>query len=109
VNGGGKPGGLPGNQPELLRLADAGESHEISDRVPVRAFGMRVVEVLKPLDLCRHVGELAEFRGGKEAVFLSDSDEGFRRIHRRIVLSIKSVIKSKIISSKLAVSHWARR
>jgi hypothetical protein len=39
---------------------------------------------------------LSELRGGQEPVIPGDSDEGFRRIHWCIVLSIKSVIKSNV-------------
>ena len=43
----------------------------------------------------RGVGELPELGRRQETVFLTDSDEGFRRIHWRILLSIKSVELSR--------------
>jgi len=54
-----------------------------------------IVDVSEPFDLGWYLGQMSEFHGGQEAVFLGGSNEGFRRIHRRILLSIKSIIKSK--------------
>ena len=52
----------------FLRTPDAGEAHEILDRVLIGAAGMGVAEVGEPFDLGRHVGEPVELGGGQEPV-----------------------------------------
>ena len=52
-----------GHDAELLRARDAGEPHEVADRVLVGApvFGLRILR--EPLDLGRHVGQPPELGG----------------------------------------------
>jgi len=82
---------------EFLRTPDAGEAHEILDRVLIGAAGMGVAEVGEPFDLGRHVGELVELGGGQEPV--GGRDFGRQRVggvggvggHAAIVVLIKCI------------------
>ena len=40
--------------------SNAGEAHEVADRVLVDATGMSVAEIGEPLDLRRHVGQAVD-------------------------------------------------
>ena len=55
-----------GHGAEFLRPIDAGEAHEIADRLFVGAAGVAVGEVGEPFDLGRNIGEPVKFRGGEE-------------------------------------------
>ena len=55
-----------GHVAKLLRLHDAGEPHEILQRVFVGAPGALVAEVGEPLDFAGHVGQTLEVGGGQE-------------------------------------------
>ena len=50
----------------ILRSGNAGEPHEIADRVLVGAPCAAVADIGEPLNLGRHVGEPVKFRGGQE-------------------------------------------
>ena len=56
----------PGHGAEFLRPGDAGEPHEIPDRVLVGAPGAAVADIGEPLDLGRHVGEPVKLGGGQQ-------------------------------------------
>ena len=51
---------------KFLRPRDAGEAHEVLDRVLVGAAGVRVGEIGEPLDLGRHVGQPVKLGGGQQ-------------------------------------------
>ena len=55
-----------GHGAEFLRAIDAGEAHEILDRVFVDPARVRVAEIGEPLDLGRHVGQAVELGGGEQ-------------------------------------------
>ena len=56
----------PGDAAELLRLPDAGEAHEVGQRVLVGAPRGRAAEVGEPLQLGRHVGQALEGLGRQQ-------------------------------------------
>ena len=58
----------PGHGAEFLRPGDAGEPHEIADRVFVGAPGAAIADIGEPLDLWRDVGEPVKLGGGQQAL-----------------------------------------
>ena len=52
-----------GDDPELPRLIDPGEAHEVLQRVLVRAPSALVVDVREPLELGRDIGQAPEAGG----------------------------------------------
>src|SRR5580658_3872815 len=83
------------HNPKFPQLTNAGKANEVRDGVSVCAFGVRIIEIAKPLNLRRDVGQLLKLGCGQKPLFLVDSDEGFCRIHWQKLLLIKSIIKSK--------------
>ena len=81
---------------KFLRPGDAGEAHEIPDRVFVGAARAGVAEIGEPLDLGRHVGQPVELGGGQQPVGRGDLGWELVGVIGLILLLIKSVIKSKI-------------
>ena len=55
-----------GHAAKFLRSLNAGEAHKIPDRVFIGAARVSIGEVLEPLDLGRHIGELLELSGGQQ-------------------------------------------
>ena len=55
-----------GHGAEFLRLGDAGEPHEVADRVLVGTPCARVAKIGKPLDLGQHVRQAVELGGGEQ-------------------------------------------
>jgi hypothetical protein len=49
-------------EPEFLRPLDAGKQHEVLDRVLVGALGVRIADILEPLDFRRNIGQTFEIR-----------------------------------------------
>ena len=50
----------------FLRPGDAGESHEVADRILVGTLCARVAEIGEPLDLRRYVRQAVELGGGEQ-------------------------------------------
>jgi hypothetical protein len=50
----------PGDRAEFFRPGDAGELHEVADRVLIGAPGATIADVGKPFDLGRDLGEAFE-------------------------------------------------
>jgi hypothetical protein len=55
----------PGHGAEFFRAGDAGELHEIADRILIGAPGAAVADIGEPLDLRGDVGEAVELGGGQ--------------------------------------------
>ena len=84
----------PRDGAEFLRPSNAGEAHEVADRVLVDAARVGIAEIGEPLDLGRHVGQPVKFGRGQEPVGRGNrNDLGVG--HAASLLLIKSVIKSK--------------
>jgi hypothetical protein len=49
---------------EFFRPVDAGEAHEVADRVFVRSAGAPVADIGEPLDLGGHIREAVKRGGG---------------------------------------------
>ena len=62
----------PGHDAEFLRPHDAGEAHEIADRVFVGAPGAAVGDVGEPLDLGRDLGQPVKLGGGQQPLGRGD-------------------------------------
>ena len=88
-----------GHGAEFLRPDDAGEPHEIPDRVFVGAPGAAVADIGEPLDLGRHLGQPVKLGGGQQPLGGGDRGRqlgvGLRVGHVHILFLIKSVIKNK--------------
>jgi hypothetical protein len=63
-----------GHGAEFLRPDDAGEPHEVADRVLVGTPCARVAEIGEPLDLRRHGRQPVELGGGEQPAGKGDSD-----------------------------------
>ena len=61
-----------GHGPKLLRPGDAGEPHEVADRVLVGAPGAAVGDVGKPFDLGRDLGQALKLGGGQQPLGRDD-------------------------------------
>ena len=71
----------PADAGELAEAADPEQRHELPDVAPVRAPGVRVVDVGEPLGRRRHVGQLLELhrRDQPTADIAPDRQSGRRR------------------------------
>ena len=56
----------PGHGAEFFRPGNAGELHEIADRVLIRAPGAAIADIGEPLDLGRDVGQPVKLGGGQK-------------------------------------------
>src|ERR1700733_1506649 len=82
-----------GNDPKLLWVLDAHKQHEVLDGVLVGSLRIEVPDVPEPFDFWRNIGQALEVCRGQEPRLVNGFDGYFDRIHRRILLLIKSVIK----------------
>src|SRR5665213_1017141 len=89
------------DQTEFLRTVDTSKQYEILYCFFIGSFSMIIVQILEPLDLRRHIGELLELRSRKKRLSTYFRDLNFFWIHRQDLLLIKSVIKSKVAGDKL--------
>jgi hypothetical protein len=97
----------PGDNPKFLGSRNAGEAHEVANGVSVGSLGVWILDVAKPLDLERYVGEAEKFLVGQFAAGRTDFgwqlgtrlDElrgvGFGVGHVDILVLIKYVINTK--------------
>jgi hypothetical protein len=89
---------------EFLRPDDAGEAHEIADRVFVGAASAGVTQIGESFDLGRHVGQPVKLGGGEQPVGGCDLGRDLVwgiRGHVDILLLKKSVFNSKLQASEL--------
>jgi hypothetical protein len=62
----------PGHRPEFLRPDNAGELHEVTERVFIRPAGAAVADIGEPLDLRRDLGEAVKLGGGQQPLGRGD-------------------------------------
>src|SRR5579862_366750 len=85
-----------GHIAELLGPFDAGKQHKVLDRVFVSSLGGGIADILEPLGFGRNLGQALELSRREQPGFACDLDERFHLIHRRILVLIKSVIKTNL-------------
>lgn len=86
----------PRHVSKLVRLHDAGELHEVLDRVFIGTPSALVSQVGKPFDFWLHLGQTEKVCGGQQPVLGWDGFDGVLGfVHDATLLLIKSVIKSK--------------
>ena len=102
---------------ELAEAADPEHRHELPDVAPVRAPGVRVVDVGEPLGRRRHVGQLLELRRRDQpAADVAPNRQFSRRcpracgvqlryVHARILLPIMYFINSNGSSTPCPLNH----
>ena len=54
------------NFPKLMRPLDAGELHEILQRISIGTPRLRIIDVGKPFDFRRHLGQATKVRSAQK-------------------------------------------